>query len=140
MDYDEIKNLDKKCILVVDDDREFTEAVCIALERLFPQMTLLKAYDGNRALGIIENRQPAIIILDMMLPIRSGFLVLEKVRRDQRNRPYIIMVTANVGERHKAFAKTLGVDKYIRKPFDMDILMNEVVSAVEQIQQLTGGE
>jgi DNA-binding response OmpR family regulator len=67
-----------------------------------------------------------LVILDMMMPKRSGFLVLEKLRRTRENPPRIIMITANEGSRHKAYAEMLGVDDYIRKPFPMDRLMASV--------------
>ena len=96
-------------------------------------MDIIKAYDGNQALNLAESRRPAIIILDMMLPKRSGFLLLEKVRRKDegtRIKPYVIMVTANEGARHQAYAEMLGVNKYLKKPFNMEQLTNEVTTAV----------
>jgi len=66
------------------------------------------------------------MILDMMMPKRSGFLVLEKLRRTRPVPMKIIMITANEGSRHKAYAEMLGVDDYIRKPFAMDRLLESV--------------
>ena len=65
-------------------------------------------------------------IYDMMMPKRSGFLVLEKLRRTRPVPMRVIMITANEGSRHKAYAEMLGVDDYIRKPFAMDRLMESV--------------
>ena len=62
----------------------------------------------------------------MMMPKRSGFLVLEKLRRTRRVPIRVIMITANEGSRHKAYAEMLGVDDYIRKPFPMDRLLDGV--------------
>ena len=61
-----------------------------------------------------------------MMPKRSGFLVLEKLRRSRPVPLRIIMITANEGSRHKAYAEMLGVDDYIRKPFAMDRLIGSV--------------
>lgn len=142
MSQDQTQGLNKKCILVVDDDKEFTMAVCVALEKLFPGIELIKAYDGNQALCLAERMRPVIIILDMMLPKRSGFLVLEKIRRESAKfgRTYVIMVTANEGSRHQAYAETLGVDKYLKKPFEMKKLTDEVIAAVAKIEESIGGE
>jgi len=63
----------------------------------------------------------------MMMPKRSGFLVLERLRRTRPIPLKVIMITANEGSRHKAYAEMLGVDDYIRKPFAMDRLMDSVV-------------
>ena len=57
---------------------------------------------------------------------RSGFLVLEKLRRIHAEPIRVIMITANEGSRHKAYAEMLGVDDYIRKPFPMDRLVDSV--------------
>ena len=62
----------------------------------------------------------------MMMPKRSGFLVLEKLRSSHSVPVRVIMITANEGSRHKAYAEMLGVDDYIRKPFSMDRLLDSV--------------
>ena len=89
-------------------------------------LEVMIARDGNQGLAITEREEPDLVILDMMMPKRSGFLVLEKLRRTRENPPRIIMITANEGSRHKAYAEMLGVDDYIRKPFPMDRLMASV--------------
>ena len=76
-----------------------------------------------RGSALAEREDPDLVILDMMMPKRSGFLVLEKLRRTRPVPLRVIMITANEGSRHKAYAEMLGVDDYIRKPFAMDRLM-----------------
>lgn len=114
----------KKRILLVDDDREIVESMRIALESAGYE--ILVARDGNQGLVMIERDDPDLLILDMMMPRRSGFLVLEKVRRTRPVPLRVIMITANEGNRHKAYAEMLGVDDYIRKPFAMDRLLESV--------------
>lgn len=114
----------RKRILLVDDDREIIESVRIALEGLGYEVLI--ARDGNQGLALAERENPDLVILDMMMPKRSGFLVLEKLRRTRPVPIRIIMCTANEGSRHKAYAETLGVDDYIRKPFAMDRLLDSV--------------
>ena len=87
---------------------------------------MLVARDGNQGLVLCEKEDPDLVILDMMMPKRSGFLVLEKLRRTRPVPLKVIMITANEGSRHKAYAEMLGVDDYIRKPFAMDRLMDSV--------------
>jgi DNA-binding response OmpR family regulator len=113
-----------KRILVVDDDREIVESMRLALEALGYQ--ILVARDGNQGLAMAEREDPDLVILDMMMPKRSGFLVLERLRRTRRIPTRVIMITANEGSRHKAYAEMLGVDDYIRKPFAMDRLIDSV--------------
>jgi len=87
---------------------------------------VLIAHDGNQGLAMVEREDPDLVILDMMMPKRSGFLVLERLRRTRPVPTRVIMITANEGVRHKVYAEKLGVDDYIRKPFAMERLMESV--------------
>jgi len=118
-----------KRILLVDDDAEIIESLRLALEA--NGYNVLVARDGNQGLALSERENPDLVILDMMMPKRSGFLVLEKMRRTRETPMRVIMITANEGTRHKAYAEMLGVDDYIRKPFPMDRL-------IESVQRLIG--
>ncbi len=113
-----------KRILLVDDDPEIVDSLRYALSA--KGYEILVARDGNQGLAIAEREDPDLVILDMMMPKRSGFLVLEKLRRTRPVPMRIIMITANEGSRHKAYAEMLGVDDYIRKPFAMDRLVDSV--------------
>ena len=113
-----------KRILLVDDDFEIIESLRYALEKA--GFEIIIARDGNQGLALAEREDPDLVILDMMMPKRSGFLVLEKLRRSRPVPIRIIMITANEGSRHKAYAEMLGVDDYIRKPFPMDRLLESV--------------
>ncbi len=114
----------RKKILLVDDDREIVESMRIALDA--SGFDIVVARDGNQGLALVEREDPDLVILDMMMPKRSGFLVLEKLRRTRPVPMRVIMITANEGSRHKAYAEMLGVDDYIRKPFAMDRLLESV--------------
>ncbi len=114
----------KKRILLVDDDQEIIETLRITLEA--QGYEILVARDGNQGLVMVEREDPDLVILDMMMPKRSGFLVLEKLRRSRPVPIRVIMITANEGSRHKAYAEMLGVDDYLRKPFAMDRLIASV--------------
>ena len=113
-----------KRVLLVDDDPEIIEAIRYALESRGYKIFI--ARDGNQGLALAESEDPDLVILDMMMPKRSGFLVLEKLRRSRPVPVRVIMITANEGSRHKAYAEMLGVDDYIRKPFGMDKLVESV--------------
>ena len=114
----------KKRVLLVDDDPEIIDAIRYALESKGFQIFI--ARDGNQGLAMAEREDPDLVILDMMMPKRSGFLVLEKLRRTRDVPVRVIMITANEGSRHKAYAEMLGVDDYLRKPFAMDKLVDAV--------------
>jgi DNA-binding response OmpR family regulator len=118
------KASDTKRVLIVDDDSEIVDSVKFALES--KGYGVIVARDGNQGLALAEREDPDLMILDMMMPKRSGFLVLEKLRRTRPDPIRVIMITANEGSRHKAYAEVLGVDDYICKPFAMDRLLESV--------------
>jgi DNA-binding response OmpR family regulator len=113
-----------KRVLLVDDDTEIVESMRTVLESRGYE--ILVARDGNQGLMMAEQEAPDLVVLDMMMPKRSGFLVLEKLRRSHPVPLKVIMITANEGSRHKAYAEMLGVDDYIRKPFAMDRLLSSI--------------
>jgi DNA-binding response OmpR family regulator len=123
--------LEGKKILVVDDDRDIRIAMEMALKDLGPEVNSVG--DGNQAVRQIEENEPDLVVLDMMLPKRSGFLVLERIKRDRTpgEKPFVIMVTGNLGNRHKIYAERLGVDKYITKPFRMNKLLEAITELLE---------
>jgi DNA-binding response OmpR family regulator len=125
-------DLSGKTILVVDDDRE----MLAALQEAFNEQgaTVVSASDGDAAVRQVEQAQPDVMILDMMLPRRSGLLVLEKLiqaRESRSEMPQVVMITGNPGQRHRAYAENLGVQRYFTKPFRMEKL-------VEAVKELAG--
>ena len=116
--------LGAKRVLIVDDDPDIIESLRYAITAKGHEVIV--ARDGNQGLVMAEREEPDLLILDMMMPKRSGFLVLEKLRRSRDVPMRIIMITANEGSRHKAYAEMLGVDDYIRKPFAIDRLIDSV--------------
>lgn len=117
---------EQKTILIVDDDRELVDGLRAVLER--QGFRIIQAHDGNAGKQAIYNQRPDLVILDMMMPRMGGYPVLEHFR-DKSDAPPIIMITANEGSRHKAYAEYLGVVEYIRKPFATEKLL-EAVSKV----------
>jgi DNA-binding response OmpR family regulator len=115
----EMRLKDKK-ILIVDDDPEVLESINQALQ--VEGALTQTCSDGNTAVRICEVDPPELVVLDMMLPKRSGFLVLERIKRIETP-PRVIMVTANEGKRHQQYAETLGVDGYLLKPVRLERLI-----------------
>src|SRR5206468_1841398 len=112
-----------KTILVVDDDQEMVDGLRIVLER--QGYRVLRASDGHQGKQAIYQQRPDLVILDMMMPRMGGYPVLEHFK-GKPDAPPIIMITANEGSRHKAYAEYLGVIDYIRKPFAMERLLDAV--------------
>ncbi|MEZ6140616.1 MAG: response regulator [Zavarzinella sp.] len=117
---------EQKTILIVDDDRELSDGLRTLLEK--HGFRVSQASDGKQAKTLISNNRPDLVILDMMMPGMGGYPVLEHFR-DKPDAPPMIMITANEGSRHKAYAEYLGVIDYIRKPFAMERLMEAVNKA-----------
>lgn len=117
----EFKSSSGPHILLIDDDAEIIESMRYALENAGFQVSV--ARDGNQGLAMAETLTPDLLVLDMMMPKRSGFLVMEQLRREGNNRAKVIMITGNEGNRHQQYAELLGVDEYIRKPFPMERLI-----------------
>ncbi|MBI4717049.1 MAG: response regulator [Planctomycetes bacterium] len=87
------------------------------------------ATDGNAAIEVAAQFNPDLVVLDAMLPKRSGFLVLEKLKGPAKKRgqkPMLIMITGNEGKRHRDWAESLGVDGYLNKPFRMERLIESM--------------
>lgn len=113
-----------KTILLVDDDTEIIESMRAVLEG--KGYRILVARDGNAGLAVAERENPDLIVLDMMMPKKSGFLVLEKLKSRPGGLIPTIMITANEGSRHRAYAEFLGVKDYIRKPFALEKLVRSI--------------
>src|SRR5262245_54122145 len=113
-----------KTILLVDDDPEILGAMRLVLEK--QGYRVVTAADGNQGLAAAEREAPDLVVVDMMMPKQSGLAVLEKLKACPGRRPTVIMITANEGSRHRAYAESLGVDFYLRKPFAMEELVANV--------------
>lgn len=114
-------------ILLIEDDREIAATMRSILEGAGFEVT--HATNGIEGQRQIEAARPDLIITDMMMPKMGGFPVLEFLKTI-KNPPPVIMVTANEGGRHKAYAEMLGVVDYLRKPFAMDVLLEAVGRAL----------
>ena len=114
---------EQKLILIVDDDYELSDGIRAVLESQGHKV--MQARDGQQGKQMVYNHRPDLMILDMMMPRMGGYPVLEHFK-GKADAPPIIMITANEGSRHKAYAEYLGVIDYIRKPFAMERLLEAV--------------
>ena len=110
-------------IVVIEDDPAILRGLADNL-RMEPY-EVLTAADGSDGFRVVCEANPDLVILDIMLPQKSGFLVLERIRqgKPRGSKPRVIMITGNQGKRHKQYAESLGVDAYLNKPFRMDALL-----------------
>lgn len=114
----------KKRVLLVDDDPELLESVRIALT--VRGYEVLTACDGAEALARVERDRPDLMVLDLVMPRRSGLTVLDRMRCTPMRSTPIIMMTATDEERHRDAAKMRGVSVFLSKPFAIEQLLTEV--------------
>jgi DNA-binding response OmpR family regulator len=115
--------LEGKSVLIVDDDEDILSSFEFAMKAEGAQTAT--ATDGNGAIAAYRSVQPDAVVLDMMLPKRSGFHVLELLMQED-DPPAVVMVTANQGRRHMAYAQSLGVHAYLTKPVPLERLIDTV--------------
>jgi DNA-binding response OmpR family regulator len=119
-------------ILIIEDDREIISTLSSVLDGAgYHVITASNGIDGQR---LIEAEKPDLVITDMMMPRLGGFPVLEFMKT-LSDPPRVIMITANEGGRHKAYAEMLGVVDYLRKPFAMDVLLEAVRKALADLPE-----
>lgn len=114
----------QKRVLLVDDDEGVVEPLRLALQE--HGYDVVVANDGCEALMRAERDAPDLILLDVVMPKRSGFAVLDRLSRGQVHSPRIIMMTGNTEPHHREYALSHGVDGFINKPFDLPDLLNQV--------------
>jgi DNA-binding response OmpR family regulator len=119
-----------RTILLIEDDREIATTLLKVLEGA--GYSVQWGQNGLEGRRLAEALSPDLVITDMMMPKMGGFPVLEFLKSLPRP-PKVIMITANEGGRHKAYAEMLGVDDYLRKPFAMDVLLEAVERAFSKV-------
>ena len=130
-----------KTILVVDDEKPIADILQFNLIK--EGYTVICAYDGEEALEKVEEQQPDLMLLDIMLPKRDGMEVCREIRK-KYDFP-IIMLTAKGSEIDKVLGLEMGADDYVTKPFSTRELiarvkanmrrLNVVAQAEEQVEE-----
>lgn len=113
-------------VAIADDNREFSEIMQEYLSQQ-PDIDLVGvAYNGEQILSIIEEKNPEVVILDIIMPHLDGIGVLERIGQSGVKRPKFIMLTAFGQESITQRVVELGADYYILKPFNMDVLVSRI--------------
>jgi DNA-binding response OmpR family regulator len=126
----------KETILVVDDEKNIIELARLYLEK--DGYHVEDAYDGAEALVKIESSQPALVILDLMLPKIDGWEVCRRVR-EESDVP-IIMLTARDDDIDKIVGLELGADDYLTKPFNPRELVARVRAVLRRYEKTIPAE
>lgn len=125
-------------ILIVEDNKELAGVLCDFLR--VENYTVSIAENASTALSLYEKYGARLVVLDIMLPGRDGFYVLEKIRA-QSNTP-VLIVSAKTGKDDKLLGLDLGADDYIEKPYDIDIMLAKIRGIFKRryaLDELTDG-
>ncbi|MDP2924709.1 MAG: response regulator [Candidatus Omnitrophota bacterium] len=117
--------MDKKRILIVDDEKDLVEAVTFRLQA--NGYEVIVAHDGQEGLDKARKEEPDLIILDLMLPKIDGYKVCRMLKFDEKYKKIpIILFTARVQEEDKKLGQDVGADSYITKPFEPQVLITKL--------------
>ncbi|MDR3540260.1 MAG: sporulation transcription factor Spo0A [Desulfosporosinus sp.] len=125
-------------IVIVDDNRNFCQMLENYLQSQDDLSIVGVAHNGLEAWELIQTQEPDLIILDVVMPHLDGISVLERINaRTTMKRPKIIMLTAFGKESLTHQAMMLGVDYFILKPFDLDILNKRICALTQEMSSPT---
>ncbi|OGX38243.1 MAG: hypothetical protein A3G91_02855 [Omnitrophica WOR_2 bacterium RIFCSPLOWO2_12_FULL_50_9] len=117
--------MNKKCILVIDDEQDMLYAVKLQLEAC--HYKVLTAQDGQEGLNIARKEAPDLVILDLMLPKLDGYKVCRLLKFDKKYSAIpIIMFTARAQQEDEKLGYEVGANAYITKPFDPKKLLGKI--------------
>lgn len=115
-------------VLVIDDEKRIREMLQIGLERQGFAVRCLP--NGQQLAPVIDEWQPEVVLLDVMLPFADGFTLLPKIR--SRTQAPVIMLTAKGDVDDKVTGLQLGADDYLAKPFALRELVARIVAALRR--------
>jgi DNA-binding response OmpR family regulator len=119
-------------ILVVDDEPRIVDVVRAYLEREGHEIAV--AHDGDEALAIARESPPDLVVLDVMLPGRTGFDVLRAMRAEASPGPAVILLTARDDVIDRVAGLELGADDYVTKPFEPRELVARVGAVLRRVR------
>ncbi len=123
-------------LLLIEDDSDIVEAISLAFQIRWPEAQVISTHSGKKGVGLVENVQPDIVILDLGLPDVDGFAVLRKIRLFSQ--VPIIIVTVRADEPDIIKGLEWGADDYIIKPFRQLELLARVKAQIRRQDQPEG--
>lgn len=126
-----------KRILVIEDDLAILRGLKDNLE--YESYEVVTAADGEQGYGLIKEKKPDLIILDLMLPKMNGYELCRKVRGEGITIP-ILMLTARGEEMDRVVGLDMGADDYVTKPFSVPELMARVRAIFRRLQKAKTGD
>ncbi len=122
-------------ILVIDDDTAINELIKVNLE--LEGHNVIQAYDGIKGFALCKQENPALVVLDVMMPDVDGFTVAQRIRKNEETKDIpILMLTALSQLNDKVNGFNIGVDDYLVKPFEMEELKVRVRALLKRTNQI----
>ena len=124
-------NLKNYSILVVEDTEDLRNYLHDSFKECFKQV--YTATNGQEALNICYDKDPDIIVSDVMMPVMDGFELCSRIKTDQRiSHIMVVLLTARCKENDEKLGYKLGADFYVKKPFDMDFLQTVLANILNK--------
>jgi DNA-binding response OmpR family regulator len=122
-------------VLVVEDDDDLARLLTMRLRNA--DFTVERAADGDAGVRLTREFDPEFVLMDWMMPVKSGIEAVEDIRADPTIRqPYIAMLSARTTPDDILRAEQAGVDEYIEKPVPAAVIIERVSSIIEKRRQL----
>src|SRR6266566_4250066 len=122
---------DRPLVLIADDDDDVVQLLKVYLRPL--DVDFVHARDGEEALGIVQSRLPAVVLLDVMMPKRSGWEVCQALKAVQRTSHIgVVLITGRGDVKDRLTGLQLGADDYLVKPFDRDQVVKRVAALLHR--------
>lgn len=126
----------QKRIMVIDDEKDIVDLISYNLE--LEKFAVIKAYDGESALEMLESVKPDLIILDLMLPVIRGLEVCRLIRKNPETESIpIIMLTARGDDMDRIIGFEMGADDYIVKPFNLKELIARIRAVLRRAETIS---
>lgn len=121
---------EKKNILIIDNEKEFTSLIKTFLEESC-SLNIKVVPDGYNGINMAAKLKPDLILLDVLMPAMNGFSILEKLKHDEKTASIpVIMITALDNDKYKQKARELNCMDYLVKPIKLEVLRNTIKKAL----------
>lgn len=120
-------------ILIIDDEVLVRKSLSRVLSASFE---VVEAIDGKQGMELWEQHKPAVVVLDVLMPVYSGPQVLQMLSPEIRSQSKVILISAYTGEYNVETARDLGVDLFIAKPFeDIFTVRDQIIEISKQVRK-----
>ena len=124
-------------ILIAEDEPSILEALSFVLQRA--GWTVQSVTDGEAVMNAVRRARPRVLVLDVMMPKRSGFEVLKQIRADAAMRDLpVLVLTAKGQQQDRRVAEELGADRFVTKPYSNVEVIETVRELLESRAAVSG--